>query len=88
MDRTPFASLIFSSEFPSIFMKCGECGHAITGESVLKHSGKTYVYYRCANPKCMEHKKRVVQDDLFKQLVLAFEPLNRWTPKATEQFIQ
>lgn len=70
------------------FLNCGDCRHAITGESVLKANGKTYIYYRCANSKCPEYKKRVNQDDLFDQLSVAFTPFSRWTPKATQAFIE
>ncbi len=66
---------------------CGECDHAITGESVKKNSGKIYVYYRCANQKCPQHRKRVEQSDLFAQIKEAFLPFRKWTPKATKAFI-
>lgn len=67
--------------------KCGECDHAITGESVKKNSGKIYVYYKCANSKCSQHKKRIEQTDLFDIIKSAFEPFKKWTPKATKSFI-
>ncbi len=70
------------------FLKCGVCDHSITGETVLKGSGRKYTYYRCANQKCGEYKKRVNEDDLFQQLVYSFEPFSKWTPKATDAFIQ
>lgn len=69
------------------FLKCGECDHAVTGETVVKGNGRKYTYYRCANHKCVECKKRVNEEDLFKQLVYAFEPFTKWTPKATDAFI-
>src|SRR5690606_25901732 len=55
---------------------------AVTGESVVKANGKTYVYYRCANNKCEEYRKRVPQEALFEQLTQAFKPFSRWTPGA------
>lgn len=69
------------------FLKCGECDHSVTGETVVKGNGRRYTYYRCANNKCEEYRKRVNEDDLFKQLIYAFEPFTKWTPKATEAFI-
>jgi len=69
------------------FLKCGCCGHAITGESVVKANQQTYTYYRCANNKCEEYKKRINEKDLMQQLVYAFEPFTKWTPKATDAFI-
>ena len=64
------------------FLTCDCCEHAITGESVLKANGKTYVYYRCANHKCEQYRLRTPQDELFKQLATAFTPFSKWTPKA------
>ncbi len=68
-------------------IKCEECGHAVTGESQLKKNGKAHIYYRCANSKCPQHKKRINQDDLFAVIKQAFEPFKKWTPKATKFFI-
>ncbi len=42
-------------------IKCGECGHNITGESQKKVSGKVFIYYRCANHKCPQYRKRTNQ---------------------------
>jgi site-specific DNA recombinase len=67
---------------------CGECDHAVTGESVKKSSGKIYIYYKCANHKCAQHKKRIEQTDLFALIKEAFEPFKKWTPKATKAFIE
>ena len=66
---------------------CGECDHNVTGESQKKASGKVFIYYRCANHKCPQYKKRINQDDLFSLLKRAFEPFKKWTPKATKAFI-
>ena len=66
--------------------KCGICSHAITAESHKKSSGKIYVYYKCANIKCDQHKTNVKQEELTAQLKLAFEPFRRFTPKATQAF--
>lgn len=70
------------------FLTCGCCGHAITGETAVKNSEKKYTYYRCANHKCIEHKKRINETDLLRQLIFAFEPFAKWTPKATDAFIE
>lgn len=70
------------------FLTCGCCNHAITGESVLKASGKTYIYYRCANNKCLQYRLRAPQEELFKQLSAAFTPFRKWTPKAVAAFIE
>jgi DNA invertase Pin-like site-specific DNA recombinase len=70
------------------FLKCGVCSHAVTGESVLKKSGRHYIYYRCANHKCDQYRMRVNQDDLFLQLSEAFKPFSKWTHKATAAFIE
>jgi site-specific DNA recombinase len=68
--------------------RCGVCGHSITGESHVKKSGKTYVYYRCANAKCEQRTKTVSQDTLYKQILLAFKPFEKYTPAATRAFIE
>ena len=70
------------------FLTCDCCSHAITGETVVKANDKKYTYYRCANQKCDQYKKRVNETDLLSQLVFAFEPFTKWTPKATDAFIQ
>ena len=70
------------------FMTCGICNHAVTGESVVKASGKIYIYYRCANHSCEQYKLRIEQRDLFSQLKQAFLPFNKWTPKAAQAFIE
>jgi site-specific DNA recombinase len=69
-------------------IKCEECGHSVTGESQVKKSGKVHIYYRCANHKCAQYKKRINQDDLFNVFKKAFEPFKKWTPKATKFFIE
>ena len=69
------------------FLKCGECNHFVTGETVVKANGRRYTYYRCANHQCAEYRKRVNEDDLFQQLIYAFEPFTKWTPKATDAFL-
>jgi hypothetical protein len=68
-------------------MTCGVCSHQITGESKVKASGKVYIYYRCANQSCEEKRKVISQEKLLEQIVAAFEPFAKFTPKATRLFI-
>lgn len=67
---------------------CGECDHAVTGESVKKKNGNIHIYYRCANHKCPQYKLRINQQDLFALIKDAFLPFRKWTPKATQAFIE
>ncbi len=69
------------------FMSCGVCGHAVTGEAKVKTSGKTYVYYHCANRKCVQKKICTNQDKIYVQIIEAFKPFSKFTPKATKRFI-
>ena len=69
-------------------LKCGECGHMVTGEVHTKASGKRYIYYHCAHPGCAQRRINTPQDDLFRQIGRAFEPFERFTPKATRMFIE
>jgi hypothetical protein len=68
-------------------MKCGTCGHAITGETVKNSRGNLYVYYRCSYAPCKASKKRVSQRDLDRQISAAFAPFEAFTPKATSAFV-
>ena len=68
-------------------MTCGVCGHAVTGETHKKASGKLYIYYHCANQTCPERRINTTQEALFQQITAAFEPFSRFTPKATNSFI-
>ena len=70
------------------FMECGYCGRAVTGEAKVKSNGKTYVYYHCGNHNCDHRKESVKQDDLFAQIVEAFQPFGKFTPKATQAFVE
>lgn len=64
------------------------CNHAVTGEVKRKASGKTYVYYHCADSHCSQRRINTEQKELFKQFAVAFEPFARFTPKATEAFLK
>lgn len=69
-------------------LTCRVCGHAITGESHRKSSGRIYIYYHCANQTCPERRINCSQAELFSQLEKAFEPFSRFTPAATKSFVE
>lgn len=69
-------------------LTCRVCGHAITGESHRKSSGRIYIYYHCANQTCPERRINCPQAELFSQLKKAFEPFSRFTPAATKSFVE
>jgi site-specific DNA recombinase len=69
-------------------MKCGVCGHFVTGEVHKKSSGKVYIYYHCANQDCHQRRINVRQETIVQQLMSAFAPFSRLTPKATAAFIE
>ncbi|MGE0172434.1 MAG: recombinase family protein [Oligoflexales bacterium] len=68
-------------------MKCGTCGHAITGETVKNPNGRLYVYYRCSYAPCKANKKRISERDLDRQISAAFAPFEAFTPRATKAFV-
>jgi len=56
------------------FIRCGHCGHPITGENKLKKtkSGeRSYVYYRCARYTKAEHPRTRIPEAEFDRQVLA-----------------
>jgi site-specific DNA recombinase len=69
------------------FMTCGVCGHAITGETKRKPSGKVYIYYHCAKHSCEQHSMSTEQSVIFEQIGKAFEPFSHFTPEITQSFI-
>lgn len=69
-------------------MKCGACGASVTGEVKYKAKAKNYIYYRCANSKCRQKSINTEQAKIHSQLVEAFRPFERFTPRATELFIE
>ena len=73
---------------PMQLMKCQTCEHTVTGEVKRKVSGKTYVYYHCANPRCSQRRINTEQRELFQQFAIAFEPFARFTPKATSALVK
>ena len=66
-------------------MTCGVCGHEITGE--IKKAGK-YIYYHCANAKCAQRSINTNQNKILEQLRDIFSPFAKFTPKATNAFIE
>ncbi len=69
-------------------IKCGHCSHWFTGETVIKATGKAYVYYRCSNKACSHNKVRWPQNRLNDMLSEAFKPFAAFTPKAVDACIQ
>ena len=76
---------VVSKPLMGIF-KCGVCGHAVTGESHKKSSGKIHIYYRCANLKCEQKRKNTPQLSVMTQIEHAFEPFRHFTIEATQAF--
>ncbi len=69
-------------------MTCGVCGHEVTGELKSKATGKTYIYYHCANVKCTQRRINTNQDKILEQFRDIFKPFAKFTPKATRVFIE
>ncbi len=69
-------------------IKCGECGSRITGEVKTKKSGRQYVYYHCANQSCVERRKNSRQEIIFEQIIDAFAPFSKFTPKGTATLVE
>jgi site-specific DNA recombinase len=80
------AALLHNKPFMGL-MRCGVCGHLVTGQVKLKSSGKTYIYYHCANTQCTERRNYVPQAKIEEQVIRAFEPFKQATPAATEAFV-
>jgi len=74
--KKPFMGLI----------RCGICHHAITGE-VKKVKTRIYTYYHCANSACNGRRRNIPESVLWEQVTAAFEPFQRFTPEATEAFL-
>jgi hypothetical protein len=66
---------------------CGRCGHAVTGE-VKRQKRLMYIYYHCANHACIERRKNIRQEVLMADITRAFEPFQKFTPRATEAFLK
>lgn len=68
-------------------IRCFECSHRITGETLPK-PGKLYIYYRRANKSCPAYHRRVRQEDLHSQLNKAFKPFACFTKKTVTMIIE
>lgn len=78
-------------EIPKPFMgmmKCGLCDHSVTGEVKVKPNGRTYIYYHCGNKSCSARNKNIRQEKIHDQLVEAFLPFKKFSPKATAAFVK
>jgi site-specific DNA recombinase len=65
--------------YASDLIKCGHCGHTITGERKTKQTKggeKAYVYYRCSKYSRKDHPRvRLTEEDLDKQMLALFAKL-------------
>ena len=59
------------------FIRCGHCGHPITGEHKIKRTktgARSYVYYRCARYNQPGHPRiRVREEELDRQMLALFD---------------
>lgn len=69
-------------------MRCCSCGRSVTGEVKKKRSGKTYIYYHCANTKCSERSKNIPQQQIMDQVTEAFRPFSKLTPRGTARLLE
>ena len=61
-------------------LKCGECGHSITGE-IKRRKSRSYTYYHCAHHSCQQHRQNVSEQVITDQLIDAFKPFQSLTPE-------
>jgi site-specific DNA recombinase len=65
--------------YASDLIKCGHCGHTITGERKTKQTKggeKAYVYYRCSKYSRKDHPRvRLTEEDLDEQILALFAKL-------------
>jgi site-specific DNA recombinase len=56
-------------------IRCGHCGHPITGERIVKRpSGRAYVYYRCSRYTAAGHPRiRITEAELDRQVLAVFD---------------
>ena len=70
------------------WLKCGECGHQVTGEVHKKPSGRIYVYYHCAHRNCPQKRKNVVEAIIMQAIQKAFEPFARFSQEEVQNFVK
>ncbi|MCD0459531.1 recombinase family protein [Roseiconus lacunae] len=67
--------------YASRLIRCGHCGHVVTGEEKFKQTKagmKSYVYYRCSKYGSAGHPRiRMTEAELDQQIVEALKPLGR-----------
>ena len=67
--------------YASQLIRCGHCGHVVTGEEKFKETKnglKSYVYYRCSKYRSAGHPRiRLTEADLDQQIVEALKPLEK-----------
>jgi hypothetical protein len=72
------------------FMRCGHCGHPITGETKLKKSksgARQYVYYRCTKYNHPGHPRiRVTEAELDRQMLALFDQMRIEDPAVRDWF--
>jgi DNA invertase Pin-like site-specific DNA recombinase len=70
-------------------IRCGHCGHPVTGETVVKKTtGKEYIYYRCSKYNRAGHPRaRLTEAQLDEQIMALFarirqpQPVREWFQK-------
>jgi len=80
-----------SRVIPKPFMgwiKCGVCGHQVTGEVHKKPSGRIYVYYHCAHQACPERRKNVAERIISDAVKDAFVPFSKITQEMTRILVK
>ncbi|WP_161604653.1 recombinase family protein [Roseiconus nitratireducens] len=67
--------------YASRLIRCGHCGHVVTGEEKFKQTKagmKSYVYYRCSKYGSAGHPRiRMTEAELDQQIVEALKPLEQ-----------
>ncbi|MBX3376756.1 MAG: recombinase family protein [Phycisphaeraceae bacterium] len=76
--------------FASEFMTCGHCGHAITGEQIIKRAksgDRRYVYYRCSRYTTEGHPRvRVPEPEIERQVLELFARMKVDDPDVRDWF--
>lgn len=77
--------------YASRLIRCGHCGHIVTGEEKFKETKKgtkSYVYYRCSRYRSAGHPRiRLKERELDEQLQEMLAPLDNLPPE-TDRYIQ
>jgi site-specific DNA recombinase len=74
--------------YASQLIRCGHCGHVVTGEEKLKttkNGTRSYVYYRCARYWTTDHPRvRLTEAEVDEQVERAIAPLKQICSRVTE----